>query len=390
MAAFTRPRNLVLSALAVGVLSALYVYVTTMLEATGFGKTYINVNTTSCRQVGYGVLHGCEDIVVDPHTGLAYLACGSLAARQRWLNPGDAYDVSHEKEVDRVYVMGEGDTYSEIRLLEAAADSTLVPFSQSLRLHGFDIYWDPANPRLMTFMFINHQLDRAAVSIFTHVRGADHMVHVETTTSGMLHSPNNILAMSPRSFYATNDIKYDHGTMRALSANLRLADGQVVYRNDSGSFSIAASGIRYPNGIARYQDWIYVASCTDPGVRIYRANSDHTLRLQGRTYIRDGIPDNLFVDPQSGQVYATAFLKVGQTHRLFRNPSLETSRTAGTRILRLTQRSDASQGFDAESLLVDSGELMPTATIAAVQRHNQSQRLLVGCVMCHALVVCDL
>ncbi|KAJ2662174.1 hypothetical protein IW148_003063 [Coemansia sp. RSA 1199] len=388
MAVFNHTKVIMALALAVAALSPLIMQAKTSLEIIGFGRTYYNVNTTSCRQIGHGVLQGCEDIIVDPHTGLAYLACGNLLARQRWLTPGDAYDVSREVEMDRVYVMREDDTYNEIRLLEETAEGTLILFSQSLRLHGFDIFWDPADPQHMTFMFVNHQPGHAAVSIFTYVRDADYMVHVETVATDLLHSPNNILAMSQRAFYATNDIKFDHHIMRTLSTNMRLAHGSVVYRNDTGSFSVAVAGIRYPNGIARHKDRIYVASCSDPSVHIYRANADNSLELQGRTIFPDSIPDNLFVDPQNGQIYATTFLKSRETHKLFHNPSLETSRIAGTRILRLTQRNDAPS-FVIETLLIDSGELMPTATIAAVQRRNQIQRMLIGCVMCNFVVSCS-
>ncbi|KAJ2358751.1 hypothetical protein IWW50_000538 [Coemansia erecta] len=388
MAKLKDPKVLMTLALVVAVLAPLLLHVKIALRITGFGRTYTNVNTTTCRQIGHGVLHGCEDIVVDPHTGLAYLACGSLNARQRWLTPGDAYDVSYESEADRVYVMREDDSYSEIRLLETDANGVLAEFSQSLRLHGFDVHWDPVDPQRMTFMFVNHQPGRPSVSIFKYTRDADHMVHVETVATELLHSPNNIVAMSSRAFYATNDIKYDRSIMRTISSNMRMPHGHIVYRNETGSFSIAAANIRYPNGIAKYQDQIYVASCSDPSVQIYRANADHTLEFQNRTYFPDSIPDNLFVDPQNGQIYATTFTKVSQTHKLFHNPSPETSRTAGTRVVRLTQRSE-DQLFDIESLMVDSGELMPTATIAAIQRRNQVQRMLIGCVMCDFVVTCS-
>ncbi|KAJ2647680.1 hypothetical protein IWW40_004494 [Coemansia sp. RSA 1250] len=383
-------RSFSVLAVAAVALALLAIQVKTTLDAIGFGKTYTNVNTTSCRQIGHGVLHGCEDIIVDPHTGLAYLACGSIAARQRWLNPDDPYDIAHEAETDHVYVMSENDTFSEIHLLETAADNRLIPFSQPLRLHGFDIYWDPADPRLMTFMLVNHQPGNPAISIFSFKRGADYMVHVETVASELLRSPNNILALSPRAFYATNDVKYTHGIKRSLSANLRLAHGSIVLRNETGHFSVAAPAIRYPNGIARYNNTVLVASCSDPGIRTFSINPDYTLQPHGRTNIRDGIPDNLSVDTQSGYVYATTFLKIGQTHKFFHSPSLETTRTAGTRIRRFGLTDNAAQKMESESVLVDGGELMPSATVAVIQRRNQVQRMLVGCVMCNFVVTCPI
>ncbi|KAJ1895225.1 hypothetical protein LPJ66_004720 [Kickxella alabastrina] len=336
-----------------------------------------------------GKLHGCEDIIVDPETGFAYLACGSLKPRQHWLHPDDEYDFANEVEKDRIFVIDEADNYIEIKTYEREVDRALKPFSQDLRVHGFDIYWDPADSNDMTFMLVNHQLDHAAVSIFSYKRGSNYMVHVETVRSSLLKSPNNIVAMSKRAFYATNDMKYTGGILRTVSNNLRLANGHVVYRNSLGEFNIAADNIKYPNGIAKDKNLIYVASCTDPGIQIYRSNVNGSLEYQGRTLFWNSIPDNIHVDHSTGQLYCTSFLKVSQTHRYFKSPSLNTTATAGTKILRLTPRDDLRQGFDTETLLIDSGVLMPTATIAAVQRRNQIQRLLIGCAVCNFLVVCD-
>ncbi|KAJ2908916.1 hypothetical protein GGI21_002409, partial [Coemansia aciculifera] len=178
------------------------------------------------------------------------MACGKLPARQHWLHPDDEYDLAHEKEADVVYVMDENDSYSEIRALERSSDGSLQPFTQDFRVHGFDIYWSPSAREEMTLMFVNHQLGQNAVSIFSHTRGDDYMVHEETVASDLLNSPNNILAMSRRAFYATNDMKYISGVRREVSQYLRLSSAHVVYRSEQGKFSIAAKGIKYANGIA--------------------------------------------------------------------------------------------------------------------------------------------
>ncbi|KAJ2890285.1 hypothetical protein GGI21_006223, partial [Coemansia aciculifera] len=127
-----------------------------------------------------------------------------------------------------------------------------------------------------------------------------------------------------------------------------------------------------------------------PGVHIYRARPDHSLALLGSVDFKDSTPDNIFVDPLTGQLYCASFLRALEVFRYFKHPSLNTTTTASTKIVRLTQRKDLSNGgFDIESILIDSGRLMPTATIAAIQRRNNVKRLLVGCVMCDAVVACD-
>ncbi|KAJ2747386.1 hypothetical protein GGI20_000524 [Coemansia sp. BCRC 34301] len=366
----TRPLAWIVVAAAAAVCYSLIESTRQAVRMLGLGQTYSSANTTSCRQIAH--------------------ACGSLLARQHWLHPDDAYDFVHEKEADRVYVMDENDSYSEIRVLEKSSDGSLQPFAQDFRVHGFDIHWSPRAHQEMTFMFVNHQLQQNAVSIFSHIRGTDYIVHEETVASDLLNSPNNILAMSKRAFYATNDMKHVRGLRREVSNYLRLPNTHVVYRSEQGTFSIAAKGIKYANGIARHQDWIYVAASSDPGVHVYKARPDHSLALHGRVNFKDSTPDNIFVDPLSGQLYCASFLKALESFRYFKQPSLNTTATAATKIVRLTQVENQSGiGFDVDSILIDSGRLMPTATIAAIQRRNQVKRLLIGCVMCDALVVCD-
>ncbi|KAJ1934707.1 hypothetical protein EC988_008720, partial [Linderina pennispora] len=175
------------------------------------------------------------------------------------------YDLANEVEKDHIYIMDEKDQYSELKAMERTADGALVPFSQDFRVHGFDIYWDPVDPEDMTFMFVNHQLDHNAISIFSHRRGSDYLEHMETVESPLLHSPNNIVAMSKRAFYATNDMMFIRGALREITNNLGMALSHVVYRDDDGEFRVAAKNIRYANGIARNGEFIYVASCMDPG-----------------------------------------------------------------------------------------------------------------------------
>ncbi|KAJ2726683.1 hypothetical protein GGI07_000406 [Coemansia sp. Benny D115] len=309
--------------------------------------------------------------------------------RQRWLNPDDKYDFASEAEKDRIYVMDEADEYSEIKALEMTSEGELQPYSQDLRVHGFDIYWDPQDQDDMTFMIVNHQLEHAAISIFSHRRGSDYMTHVETVRSSLLQSPNDVVAVSKREFYATNDMKYYKGPLREISLYLRLANGHLVHRNEDGVFSIAANSIAYPNGIAMNGDLIYVASCTDPSIQVYRRHKNGSLDYQGRTFYWDTIPDNLHVDPSTRQIYSTTFTKHAETHKYFKSPSLNTTTTAGTKLLRFTPRSGSVHEFDVENLLIDSGTLVPTATIAVVQRRNSIERLLMGCVMCNFIVACD-
>lgn len=370
-------------------------HINRVINALGVGASYESVNATSCYQVGEGALQGCEDIVVDPRTGLAYLACGNVKARQRWLSPDHIYDFGNEVKKDHLFVMDERDNYKEIKPMEMAEDGeTMRPFSQDFRLHGLDIYWNPLDPTDMTFMLVNHQLNHPAISIFSYKHGEAHMIHVETLKSPLLTAPNNVVALSKRAFYATNDVPFEKGILRQMAIFLQFPISYVVHHNGHGQFSVVAKHVKYANGIAKHNDLIYVASCSDPSVHIYRqVIANNSLEFVGRQYFSNSVPDNISVDPETGQLYMANSLKILETTRYHKNPSLKTTSIAGVQISRLTplshKESKISKGhFSAESLLIDSGKLMPSATIAVLQKRNQTRRVLVGCVACHAVVVC--
>ncbi|KAI8322273.1 calcium-dependent phosphotriesterase [Martensiomyces pterosporus] len=249
-------------------------------------------------------VQGCEAIRTDPRTGLVYMACGNRKARTRWLHPNSEYNQEFEQYKDHVLVVDEKDSIRSLDVLERDSGGALVPFGQDFRVHGFDIYWDDLDPEELTFMFVNHQQSGPAVSIFTHRLGTSHIQHVETVRSPLLQSPNDVLAVSRRAFYVTNDLRHLRGRLRKLEEFLGMPWGSVVHRGHEGVFSTAYSGLAYPNGIAASPDrsLVYIACSSEPSVSIFRPGNDGTLEFVGKTVFRAFVPDNISVDAPTGQV----------------------------------------------------------------------------------------
>jgi hypothetical protein len=109
----------------------------------------------------------------------------------------------------------------------------LEDFSGPLVTHGIDIVSDPDDPDKQYIFVINELPNpnyfvhsstinaaekkwRVQIEVFTHVLGSTTATWQRSIRHPMINLPNDIYAISPTSFYATNDHYYGEGTMRQL------------------------------------------------------------------------------------------------------------------------------------------------------------------------------
>ncbi|KAJ2699381.1 hypothetical protein H4218_002687 [Coemansia sp. IMI 209128] len=283
-------------------------------------------------------------------------------------------------------------TVHSLQVLEHnATTNSLVPFSQDFRVHGFDIYWDNLDPTELTFMFVNHQRKGSAISIFKHRVGAGFIEHVKTVKSPLLFSPNDVVATSRSTFYATNDLRHKSGILRKIETLLGMPWGHIVYYGPEGIVSKARSGIAYPNGIARSPGGglIYVAASSEPSVYAFKPTYDGALQLAGKATFRGFVPDNISVDAATGELLVSGFLNTLEMFRYNREVLFGTDARPASAIRRLIPSADARRRFAEESILIHSGDLLPSTTIAVVQRRNNVRRMVLGSVMADHIAICE-
>ncbi|KAJ1904373.1 hypothetical protein LPJ81_002528 [Coemansia sp. IMI 209127] len=243
----------------------------------------------------------------------------------------------------------------------------LVPFKDDFRIHGFDLYWDDVDPMELTFMFVNHQRSGNGISIFKHKIGSNYIQHVKTVKSPLLYLPNDVVATSRTTFYATNELKYARGILRKFEVLLGMPWGHVVHYGYTGVFTKAYDGIAYANGIAKSPDGsiIYVAASSEPSVNMFRPKSDGTLELISKNVFRGFVPDNISVDGATGHVLVAASIR------------------------RLIPAKNLRKGFIEEGVLNHDGRLLPSTTVAVVQRRGNTKRILLGSVMADHIAICN-
>jgi arylesterase/paraoxonase len=337
-------RVLLIALVAVAILVAGWVL--QLLWAAGQFKTLEPHFEGTCAQIEG--LAGAEDLTIHPRTGVAYLS---------------AYDrrAAADGEPARGAIYAYDLKASAPKLVDLTPDAP-----PGFRPHGLSLYAAP-NRRDALFV-INHAGGQHTVEVYDLVRGR--LAHRETLADPLLVSPNDLVAVGPRSFYASNDHGNPEGFGRTLEEYLRLPLANVVYY-DGERFHEAADGVRMANGINASSDGrtLYVAATIGRSVRVYdRDPASGDLALREEIPIGSGV-DNIEVD-------ADGALWIGSHPKLLDvvAHSSDASRRAPSQVLRVAERTDG--GWAVDEIYLDLGDELSAASAAAVR----GERLLVGAI----------
>lgn len=153
------------------------------------------------------------------------------------------------------------------------------------------------------------------IEIFHHTLGSSSARHIRTVQHPLIATPNDIVAVSPTSFYVTNDHHYREGHLRLLEDVYSGATWSTVIHvrllADSDSpaeASVAVSGLHNNNGLGhgRTPDEILVGSCCSGVLHVGTVpppgSGEAPISLGVGTVSVDSIIDNpsYFADPFAG------------------------------------------------------------------------------------------
>lgn len=291
---------------------------------------------------------GPEDITIDHRNGLAFVSSDVRpAARGSGPVRGDVYGY-------------------DLNSPDPEPVNLTRDFPGSFHPHGISLYSQAGCTRLFV---VNHRPGADGIEIFDVEEGR--LCHLRTVEGQLLSNPNDVLAVGPRCFYATND----HGSRTSLGKTLedylRLPRSNVVYF-DGSRFTVAARGIRYANGINWSGDGrtVYVASTTGLRIRVYRRDeATGALTFDRDVKLRTGV-DNIEVDP-AGSLWVGCHPKLLTFTRHFADPTLPSP----SQVLKITLRPQRPPLV--EELFLDLGETLSASSVAAVYRDV----MLIGAVM---------
>lgn len=252
------------------------------LSAAGYFTGIRQEIAADCRAIE--AVSGPEDIAIDHERGLAYVS---------------AYD--------RRAVMSGADGSQAVRggiyvidLKEPAADWVLYPVTPAeparFRPHGISLHAGPDGARRL--FAVNHPAGGSETVEIFDVAEDGSLSHAKSVTDLHFISLNDVVAVGPDSFYATNDHGTRPGLMRTIGDGLLLRNANVVYY-DGTEARVAADTIAFPNGINVSPDGktVYVASTIGMSMYVY-ARDAATGELTGADHVRLGTGvDNIDVQP---------------------------------------------------------------------------------------------
>ncbi|KAJ1910176.1 hypothetical protein IWQ60_010793 [Tieghemiomyces parasiticus] len=397
------------------VVSAIAGLIGLLTAFVNFGTIFFNYrhgvkpfNTDGCVQLN--VPGGCEDIVIHAPSHTAFLACGRLDLRTQWFPPLERLiKLTAESDAVYKYHLKSGEL----------VPLTFVNFTGIYRSHGLTIYEHPASEAgTVTVMLVNHgHPDHSSVEIFDHRLDSNTLIHVRTITDPLIRTPNAVVALSPRSFFLTNDFYHRlPGPMRTLEKmTSRAWTDVVVYQPavegrealHSSEVRRAYGGLVYANGIDIDHDrgLVFVASATGRRVTVFDMDPD-TLELTLRMVLKDLpiLPDNLRVDHATGDIYAAGIMRpievVTPAHgdhfhpdakiawgvvRLSAN-SISDNRVQG--VAKHMPIGDVNRAANATLLLAHPGPWLNLASVAVLDPDNH--RVMVGSVVSEGVGLCPI
>jgi beta-glucosidase len=292
---------------------------------------------TGCERLVIGGMPGPEDITIHPKTGLAYVSSDDRRARAA------GRDVK-----GRVFVFDPKAEVPELRQLTLTEPQDFHP-------HGISLFID-ADGRTLLFA-VNHRAEGPFVEIF-EVAG-DALLHRESISHPLMFSPNDVLAVGPRSFYVTND----HGSRTPrgqMLENYLFLDKAFVLYFDGRGMTIAAKGIGYANGIAMSPDGatVYVAGSSDRSIRVFKRDAA-TGGLTRSFRIKIGsAPDNIELDA-SGSLWIAAHPKMLKFVKHAADPAVPSP----SQVLRIAARGPKES--TVEEVYLDDGREISGSSVAA-------------------------
>ncbi len=328
------------------------------LPAVGVFNDLSPLLVDACRRVD--IAPGTEDLEIDDDARQVFI---SSFDRRGW----------YAGEID-------GRPRGAIYLLDLS-DRTLTPHMASENApadfspHGISLWTGPDGARRL--FAVNHRSDGTEAVEMFDVSEDGELFHTETVSFDAMHSPNDVAGVGNRQFYASNDLKNDHGLRGLLEVYGALPLSDVVYFDGVDGRSVMR-GMTYANGVAASKDGakIYVAEVLKRRVSAYdRDELSGALELDERWRVATA-PDNIDV-AEDGSLWVAGHPNTSK----FLAHAKDAAHIAPSHVLRI----DPQTGAVEDKFVSLNGEINASSVGAATD-----DMLIVGAVFDSHVMVCPL
>ncbi|KAM5255202.1 serum paraoxonase/arylesterase 1 isoform 1-T1 [Ctenodactylus gundi] len=235
-----------------------------------------------------GIEEGSEDLEILPN-GLAFISTGLKY-------PGiKSFEPDKPGKILLMDLNEEDPGVIELKIIEGRLDVA------SFNPHGISTFTDEDNA--VYLLVVNHPDMKSTVELFKFQEEEKSLLHLKTIKHKLLPSVNDIVAVGPEQFYATNDHYFHNLYLQSWELYLGLAWSNVVYYSPE-DVQVVADGFDFANGINISPDgkYVYVAELLAHKIHVYEKHANWTLTLL-KSLDFNTLVDNLSVDPETGDVW---------------------------------------------------------------------------------------
>ncbi|KAM8770441.1 serum paraoxonase/arylesterase 1-like isoform 2-T2 [Rhynchonycteris naso] len=171
----------------------------------------------------------------------------------------------------------------------------------SFNPHGISTFTDEDNT--VYLLVVNHPDVHATVELFKFQEEEKTLLHLKTIRHELLPNMNDIVAVGPEHFYATNNHFFFNPFLRSWVIYLGLELSDVVYYSPN-EVQVVADEFDVANGINISPDgkYVYVAETLAHKIHVYEKHDNWTLTLL-KSVVLNTLVDNISVDPVTGDLW---------------------------------------------------------------------------------------
>ena len=306
-----------------------------------------------------GVLSS-EDITIHPPTAMAFIS--SDDRRAHWSGTGQSRQGA---------IFGLDLNSADPQLVNLTVD-----FPHQLNPHGIG-WWAAPNGDL-SLLVVNHREDGHFVEIFDFRGGK--LVHRQSVSDALMHSPNDVIPVGPDAFYVTNDHGNTTELGRMAEEYLQLARSNVLFY-DGKTFREVAEKLAYANGINTSSDGrtVYVAATVAQRIYVYDRDLNSG-NLTPRDTIEAGTGvDNIEID-QKGDLWVGCHPKLLTFVKYSKDPNA----LSPSQVIKVVQKAPGQ--YDVIEIYLDNGRPLSGSSVGAVFKDY----LLIGSVFDERFLLCRL
>ncbi|KAL2113020.1 hypothetical protein VUR80DRAFT_5617 [Thermomyces stellatus] len=312
------------------------------------------------------IANACEDVKIHFASSTAFIACGDPLERTKWYPPACRHNAQARSEDSFRESVFKHDiktgTTTELQIEGLEGDFVS---------HGIDIYQPPNDPSKVHIFAVRHAREGDSVSIFSHTLGTNVMSLVKDVKHASIKTANGVAAVGEFEFYMTNDHYFLRGPMRYLEERLgpwRWAT-EVQYCDASQS-SVYCRQVteRFPgaNGIAVWEDRLFVGDSKNGTVSIYELRDDHGAEFKSQIEL-GAAADNINIIPTTGDLIVSIFPTLEDLPTYLANVHL-----LGRELLvpAAALRLPKMNGYKPELIYYDDGSVVSDMTAMALDPYS--------------------